>query len=952
MKQQSHGLYERLDQMEQAQQVNPENRGGDRRRRRENDGEQRTLRIDGIKLNIPTFNGKSDPDAYLEWEIKVEHEFACNEYNEVQKMKLAAAEFSHYALTWWNKYQRDRTRYEEPMVESWTEMKRIMRKRYIPASYNRELQLKLQRMTQGNKSVEEYFKEMEVTMIRAGKNEENEAIMARFLNGLNHDIRDVVELQEYVDMKELLHKANQVEQQLKRKGIMRSSNNNKNFNWKDKAMKDKGVPSSSVTFSSGKSPHRYSNSPPKRKTSEVKCFKCLGRGHYASECPTKKNMISLSKTQIVSEPSSEEEKEEVEVELDTLEGDLLMIRRLMGSKMQALDQTQRENIFHTRCSIQGKICSLIVDGGSCTNVASSRLVTKLNLETKPHPRPYKLQWLSEDGEMTGSKQVGVNLSIGQYNDNVLCDVVPMEATHILLGRPWQFDTKAIHDGFTNKISFMQNNKKIILKPLSPREVCEDQIKLREKRVQEKREMSETPKQSKSETLTKRETHERKMSGLLKVNEVKKLLLSSKPLYLPYCTNNTLVDDLSNQINFLPSVDSVLQEIQTQVEELMNTGWVQETMSPCVVPVILVPKNDGYWRMCTDYRALNNITIKYKHHIPRLDDLMDELYGGCIFSKIDLKSGCHEIRIRNENEWKTVFTSKYGLYDWRELLFGLTNASSTFMRLMNYVLREFLGKFVVVYFDDILIYNTSLELHKEHLCAVLNVLRKEKLYANLDKCRFCTEQIAFLCFVVSAKGVHVDYEKVMAIQELCLHHVEFAYNMVVDSTSNCDPFEILYGLNPLTPIYLLTMPNIFVLKHKDTQAKIDYVRKQHKKVEEQVEEKGEGYSKQVNKGRKKVIFDPGDGVWVHMRKEMLTRQRKSKLQSRRDGPFQVLEMINDNAYKIDLSSTYNMSSTFNVSDLSHFIGGDEALDLTSSLFQEGGNDVDIQAQGPRTTRLEY
>ena len=120
-------------------------------------------------------------------------------------------------------------------------------------------------------------------------------------------------------------------------------------------------------------------------------------------------------------------------------------------------------------------------------------------------------------------------------------------------------------------------------------------------------------------------------------------------------------------------------------------------------------------------------------------------------------------------------------------------------------------------------------------------------------RFCTEQIAFLCFVVSAKGVHVDYEKVMAIQELCLHHVEFAYNMVLDSTSNCDPFKILYGLNPLTPIDLLTMPSIFVLEHKDTQAKVDYVRKQHKKVEAQVEGKGEGSSKQVNKGRKKVIF---------------------------------------------------------------------------------------------------
>ena len=134
------------------------------------------------------------------------------------------------------------------------------------------------------------------------------------------------------------------------------------------------------------------------------------------------------------------------------------------------------------------------------------------------------------------KQVEVNLSIGQYNDNVLCDVVLMLATHILLGRIWQFDTKAIHDGFTNKISFMHNNKKIILKPLSPREVCEDQMKLREKKVKEKREMSETPKQSKSETPKKRETHERKMSGLLKV---KKLPLSSKLLFFYFIVKTTI-----------------------------------------------------------------------------------------------------------------------------------------------------------------------------------------------------------------------------------------------------------------------------------------------------------------------------------------------------------------------------------------------------------------------------
>nr|XP_034910700.1 uncharacterized protein LOC118046045 [Populus alba] len=377
----------------------------------------------------------------------------------------------------------------------------------------------------------------------------------------------------------------------------------------------------------------------------------------------------------------------------------------------------RHQVFQINAIINRVIVEVVIDIGSSENLVSKELVRRVKLTTEKHPQPYGLRWIRKvEGAVDVVNEVcRVPLSIGKiYQDEIVCDVVVMDACQILLGRPWQYDVDINFKGRANTYEFWWKGKHIILKP----------------------------------PILKTEARQEEGGSFLTI--------ASKHVAEECKACALLAQEEDTGEEEIPEKD--------QVDDLLCRGYIQESKSPCAVPALLVPKKDGTWRMCIDSRAINRITIRYRHPIPTIQDMIDQLGGAKVFSKIDLRSGYHQIRIRPGDEWKTTFKTREGLYEWSVMPFGLSNAPSTFMRLMNQVLRPFSCKFIVLYFDDILIYSPDEETHLRHLREVLIVLRKNHMYVNKKKCNFLQDRLVFLGFVVGKDGVQVDETKVKAIHK--------------------------------------------------------------------------------------------------------------------------------------------------------------------------------------------
>ncbi|GJU46344.1 RNA-directed DNA polymerase [Tanacetum coccineum] len=515
-------------------------------------------------------------------------------------------------------------------------MKKLMKAKFLSENHRQEAFLDYHNMSQQNMTVEEVINEFDKLRMRCDVVEEEEQVVIRFLGALKPEIADIVSLQPYWTYTDVCCLALKVEKHIKAKSKGSTNRFTSRFTPSTRIVSHIAPKATTPTTSAaGNTRERIDNAP--------YFYKCSGLGHYARDCPNIKTLA------FVPDDACPIYDTDAESELDKLgdelvypdRGEVWVIQRVLNmvvSKFVDDNLWLRNNIFRTKCTFKGKIYDMIIDGGSCENV----------------------------------------FSIGKsYKDEVWCEVIPMDAAHILLGHHWQFDRKTKHDGFQNTYSFKKDGVNITLVPFDFRQTQAEGFNLFMKKT---------------------------VQPLLR--EFTDVIPDDIPPGLP------AMRDVQHCINFIPGSaipnrpayrmnPKGFAELQRQVTELLEKGLIRESMSPCAVPALLVPKHEGTFRMCIDSRAVNKIMIKYRFPIPRLDDLLDQLHGSTIFSKIDLRSRYHHIWI-------------------------------------------------------------ILEQHLSHLRQIFYVLRAQKLYANGKKCHFLVTEVTFLRYFVTGSGIKMDPTKVEAI----------------------------------------------------------------------------------------------------------------------------------------------------------------------------------------------
>ncbi|KAF8049532.1 hypothetical protein N665_2185s0001 [Sinapis alba] len=390
----------------------------------------------GFRVDIPEFHGGLCGDELIDWLISVEEIMEFKQVPLDRRVSLVAMRFRGHAATWWKQLKTTRSRTGKAPINSWDKLTKHLRQTFLPHNYERTMYTKLQNLRQGNRSVDEYAEEFSLLLTRNEINDSQIQLVSRFIGGLRPQLQN--------------------------------SMDSANSNTPSTSTKDISDAAASTTKPTAQDEQQLRRS---TRPNALRCYSCGEPGHRQTACPhaTRRGLVLDDGTEEQDVyDSQEEDDQDGDNTVSHTAGDtgrLLVLRRACLTPVAQDNQWLRTNIFRSTCTIKDRICSFVIDSGSCRNVVSEKAVEKLGITREKHPAPYNLGWLNDTASIRITQRAIVPFSIGlHYKDCLYCDVALIDFCHLLLGRPWEFDRKIIHDGAKNTYSFVWDSKKIVLLP--------------------------------------------------------------------------------------------------------------------------------------------------------------------------------------------------------------------------------------------------------------------------------------------------------------------------------------------------------------------------------------------------------------------------------------------------------------------------------------------------------
>ena len=823
-----------------------------------------------------------------------------------ERVRFAKMKLTNSAKMYWQNVLQDMLRMGEPPITQWAVMKAKLQDKYIPPSYKSQLFSTMINLKQMTLSVADYSSKFEEARLRCSEfhAEDQFAVCTRFVNGLRFDIQRMVRLHAPHTVEDAYQKALEVEK------FNRPSSFAHTGQSKSQSMSSNGNTTPNNIRSKESSLH---NSLPvaspiasKASNTSIVCHKCHHKGHIASRCPQRalaldveQSILENEEDQIVDPLDYSGDEDDLHESCDE-DACVSVVRSVLSTTVDN-DHWKRTSIFHTVIQSGDKKCKIVIDGGSSMNVVSKDAVKSLNLKVEPHPNPFRVAWVN-DHNLPVTQRCLVSIQMGDYKDEIYCEVLPMDVAHVLLGRPWLYDLNVTNFGKDNIYSFKYKGKNIILRPAKPK-VCIG-----------KRDISKLPERNLHILKYKQFEREGFETGMCLALVAKEVPSDSLIVDVPLEVKNLLDDfvdmipdelpselpplrDIQHAIDLVPGSQlpnlphyrmnpKERDELNRQVEGLLERGFVRHSLSPCAVPTLLTPKKDEPWK---------DVSMDFVLGLPKTARGHDSILVVVDrFSKMAHFIPCN----------KTNDASHVAKLFFREVV-KLHGLPSTIVSDRDVKFVSYFWKTLWKLFGTTLKFSSAFHPQTDGQTEVVN-----RSLGNLLR---------------SLVGIK------QGVWDLILSIAEFAYNNSVNRSTGKSPFQIVNGYSPRTPIDLVPLPpHMRVSEPAENFA--THIHDLHAEIRRKISLSNEEYKLAADVHRRSKEFNVGDHVMVRIRPERIPKTFSKKLYARAMGPYSIIRKMGSNAYLLDLPNDMDISPVFNIEDLLPYRGTFEPSTLPLVCLQ--------------------